>query len=92
MSVILETLPSTCSTNYTLNPFSGTCYTVISDVKQNWNDSKAFCERYGDQLATFPTIESAQWFTNNIKEHPGIYQITTVITCILSYRRIYSTA
>ena len=52
------------------NPYSMSCLKVYTEVKIQ-PDAKAFCESIGEQLATFRTLESMQWFQNLHTTTPG---------------------
>ena len=50
-----------CSAEYKLNPYRGTCVRFFR-TRKNWFDAKMDCERKGEFLATFDTVESASWY------------------------------
>ena len=52
-----------CSAGYKLNPHSGTCMRFVR-TRRKWFDAKSDCERKGEYLATFDTVESASWYRN----------------------------
>lgn len=50
----------TCATGYKLNPYRDTCIRFVRE-SLSWFDAKATCEKSGEFLATFDTVESASW-------------------------------
>ena len=63
----ITTVPSlsdvTCAAGYKLNPYRGTCMRFVRKLL-SWFDAKAECERNGEYLASFDTVESAAWYRN----------------------------
>ena len=53
--------PITCPQDYELNPFSMTCFRVLT-TPANWDNAKAACEGAGEFLAVFDTVDSIEWF------------------------------
>ena len=53
----------TCAAGYKLNPYRGTCMRFVRKLL-SWFDAKAECERSGEYLASFDTVESAAWYRN----------------------------
>ena len=59
-----------CPTEYIFNPHSRTCFRRVH-ILTNWADAKGYCERDGEYLATFKTLESAKWFSGTILANEG---------------------
>lgn len=53
-----------CPLGYELNPFTCTCYGLVSHLK-NWHEAKAYCERTPNyKLAVLDSVETILWFKN----------------------------
>lgn len=64
-----------CTEDYEYNPFSNTCFRIIT-IQKVWENAKEFCEADGEYLATFHSLESFSWFLNLRKTNPGNYTIS----------------
>ena len=59
-----------CPSDYVYNSYTETCFKRIT-VAKNWDDAKQHCELDGEYLATFATLEAAQYFTTLIQTAEG---------------------
>ena len=59
-----------CPDGYVRNPISNTCLKLYKTNK-NWNAARDHCEGMGQTLATFETLESANWFVHLRKTNSG---------------------
>lgn len=53
-----------CPSGYEFNPFSNTCFKLVTGAKKSWDDAEADCQASGGDLAVFDTVESIQWLRN----------------------------
>ena len=60
-----------CPDGYVRNPISNTCLKLHKTYK-NWNAARDHCEGLGQTLATFETLESANWFVHLRKTNSGV--------------------
>lgn len=78
--------PAVCpSSGYVLNPKSGTCYRLVSDLS-TWNESKAYCEAAGEHLVTFRTYQAAEWFAQSKYRSANIFDFA-VLTQICEVKK-----
>ena len=66
----MSVVEDVCPKDYKFNPFSKTCVRLVGE-KKTWEDAKSYCEADEEYLATFETVESANWLIHQRKSDAG---------------------